>query len=61
MPMTWPSTLNKRAAGIARIDGRIGLNEGHVASRPSGRAVALTTPAVTLFSKPNGEPIATTH
>ena len=26
-----------------------------------GRAVALTTPAVTLFSKPNGEPMATTH
>ena len=25
------------------------------------REVALTMPAVTLFSKPNGEPIATTH
>ena len=28
---------------------------------PSPRPVELTTPAVTLFSKPNGEPIANTH
>jgi hypothetical protein len=27
----------------------------------SERAVALTMPAVTEFSKPNGEPIAITH
>jgi hypothetical protein len=54
--------VEQRAARIAGIDGDIGLDEGHVVLlRQRARPLALTMPAVTLLSKPNGEPIATTH
>ena len=61
MPITSPVEVEERPAGVARIDRDVGLDERHVGPSGSERPLALTMPAVTEFSKPNGEPIATTH
>ena len=56
--------VEQRAAGVAGVHRHVRLDEGHVvavASLGSEREVALTMPAVALFSKPNGEPMASTH
>ena len=53
--------VDERAAGVAGIDRRVGLNEvlERLLLRPL-RPSALTMPDVTVFEKPNGLPIATT-
>ena len=55
--------IEQRTTGIAGVHRDVGLDERRVVAASPGieREVALTTPAVTLFSKPNGEPMAMTH
>ena len=61
MPITSPLRLN---SGPPELPGLIATSvwmNGTKFSCGSERPFALMIPAVTLFSKPNGEPIATTH
>ena len=61
MPTTSPRMLN---SGPPELPGLIATSvwmNGTKFSCGSERPLALTMPAVTVFSKPNGEPIATTH
>ena len=53
--------VEERPARVAGVDRDVGLNEGDEVLLRQRAALALTMPAVTVFSKPNGEPIATTH
>ncbi len=59
--------VDQRAAAVAGVDRRVGLDGRVVVLLPSpseptltGRFSALTMPLVTVDSRPNGEPIATT-
>ena len=62
--MTWPSRLN---SGPPELPGFTAASvwmkvTNECRCHPAADApMALTTPAVTLFSKPNGEPMAITH
>ena len=61
MPTTSPLRLN---SGPPELPGLIATSvwmNGTKFSCGSERPLALTMPAVTVLSKPNGEPIATTH
>ena len=53
--------VEERAARVAGIHGDVGLDEGHVAAVRQVAALAETMPAVALFSKPKGAPMASTH
>ena len=54
--------VDQRAAGVAGVDRRVGLDELLVARRRrrAERPTALTMPEVTVWPTPNGLPIATT-
>ena len=53
--------IHQRAAGVAGIDGGVGLNEILVAVRvDAGAAERADDPAVTVCCRPNGLPMATT-
>jgi hypothetical protein len=57
----FPGHVEKRSAGVARIDRCIGLNEIIVGPAPIALPLALTIPEVTVLAKPKGLPIAITH
>ena len=59
--------VEERAAGVARVDGGVGLEEVVVAGSGRGgtsslvRPLALMMPALTVCESPNGLPMATTQ
>ncbi len=61
MPTTWPRVLNSGPPELPGFTATSVWMKGTSSSSGSERPLALTTPAVTEFSKPNGEPIASTH
>ena len=65
MPITWPVEVDQRAAGVARVDRGVGLQEvgeqrPPALPPPTARPRAESTPVVTVLESPNGLPIATT-
>jgi hypothetical protein len=53
MPTRSPLRVDERAAGVAEIDGGIGLDEILEGREPSWpRPVALTMPCVTVWLRP---------
>ena len=61
MPTTSPRVLNSGPPELPGLTATSVWMKGTTLSSGSERPLALTTPAVTVFSKPNGEPIASTH
>ena len=61
IPIRLPCKIDQGAAGIAGIDGGIGLNEVLIVFDPRPpRPVALTIPMVAVLPMPNGSPMAST-
>ena len=55
-------SVDQRPAGIARIDGRVGLDEERESGMSTSvRASAETMPLVTVWPTPNGLPMASTR
>ena len=61
MPTTCPLALISGPPELPGFTATSVWMKGTMPSSGSERPLALTTPAVTLFSKPNGEPMASTH
>ncbi len=61
MPIDFAAQIDQRPAGVTRIDRRVGLNEIIVRSLADMAAFGADNPEVTVLSRPNGLPIATTH
>ena len=61
MPTTSPRVLNSGPPELPGFTATSVWMNGTNPSSGSERPLALTTPAVTEFSKPNGEPIASTQ
>ena len=61
MPTTSPRVLNSGPPELPGLTATSVWMNGTPLSSGSERPLALTTPAVTVFSRPNGEPIASTH
>ena len=60
-PITSPLRLNSGPPELPGFTAASVWMNGTAASPGSERALALTMPEVTVFSRPNGAPIATTH
>ena len=61
MPTTSPRAFSSGPPELPGLTATSVWMKGTALSSGSERPLALTTPAVTLFSKPNGEPMAITH
>src|SRR5512143_1499121 len=61
MPTTSPFRSNSGPPELPGLSGTSVCRNGTYDSSPSERAFALTMPAVTVLSKPYGDPIATTQ
>ena len=61
MPITSPRVLNSGPPELPGFTATSVWMKGTKVSSGSALPLALTTPALTLFSKPNGEPMASTH
>ena len=61
MPTTSPRRLNSGPPELPGLTATSVWMKGTKVSSGSERPLALTMPAVIVFSKPNGEPIAATH
>jgi hypothetical protein len=61
MPTTSPRVLNSGPPELPGLTATSVWMKGTALSSGSERPLALTTPAVTVFSKPKGEPMASTH
>lgn len=61
MPTTSPRALNSGPPELPGFTATSVWMKGTRLSSGNERPLALTTPAVTLFSKPKGEPMASTH
>jgi hypothetical protein len=61
MPTTSPRALNSGPPELPGLMATSVWMKGTALSSGSERPLALTTPAVTVFSKPKGEPMASTH
>ena len=63
MPISSPRGVDQRAAGVALVDRRVGLDEvleAAVAGAAVARPLALTMPIVTVWPTPSGLPTAST-
>jgi hypothetical protein len=61
MPTTSPRALNSGPPELPGFTATSVWMKGTALSSGSERPLALTTPAVTVFSKPKGAPMASTH